>query len=184
MPWKNGGGETAEIAIAPSDAGMETFDWRISMARIASDGPFSSFPAVDRTLTLIHGSGLYLLVDGKRIELTEHFEPFSFRGESKTHATLVEGAVTDLNVMTRRDRVAHRVARVAPGHELVVAGDVSVALLFCARGRIRIECASQGEDLSCHDSVMVRERQPFSLNGDASAAALFVEIFPARGAQP
>jgi uncharacterized protein len=181
MPWKNGGGETAEIAIAPSDASIENFDWRISMARIASDGPFSSFPAVDRTLTIIDGAGLHLVVDGKRVDLRDHSEPFSFRGESKTHATRIGGTVTDLNVMTRRDRFTHRVTHMAPDCELVVARDVSVALLFCARGRIRIESARQAEDLSSHDSVLVRE--PLSLSADASADALFIEISPSPEAQ-
>lgn len=44
MPWKNGGGETVEIAIFPADASVETFEWRISMATVANDGPFSIFP--------------------------------------------------------------------------------------------------------------------------------------------
>ena len=55
-PWKNGGGTTAEIAIGPPGATLDAFDWRISMARVASDGPFSSFPGVDRTLSIIDGA--------------------------------------------------------------------------------------------------------------------------------
>jgi len=50
MPWKNGGGETVEIAISPQGAGLADFDWRVSMATVASDGPFSVFPGIDRTL--------------------------------------------------------------------------------------------------------------------------------------
>lgn len=45
MPWKNGGGVTVEIAIHPPGASVNAFDWRISMATVAQDGPFSSFPA-------------------------------------------------------------------------------------------------------------------------------------------
>ncbi|MBV9975040.1 MAG: HutD family protein, partial [Hyphomicrobiales bacterium] len=50
MPWKNGGGETTEIIASPEGAGLDEFDWRISMARVATDGPFSRFAGVDRTL--------------------------------------------------------------------------------------------------------------------------------------
>ncbi|MDP1908248.1 MAG: HutD family protein, partial [Hyphomicrobium sp.] len=32
MPWKNGGGETTEIAISPEGAALDSFDWRVSMA--------------------------------------------------------------------------------------------------------------------------------------------------------
>jgi hypothetical protein len=51
MPWKNGGGETTEIAVSPPHAGLADFDWRISMAKVASDGSFSIFPEIDRTFS-------------------------------------------------------------------------------------------------------------------------------------
>ena len=28
MPWKNGGGETVEIAVSPEGAALSDFDWR------------------------------------------------------------------------------------------------------------------------------------------------------------
>ena len=65
-PWKNGGGSTTEIAIGPAGASLEDFDWRISMARVASDGPFSDFPGIDRTLAVIKGSGLVLTIGDAR----------------------------------------------------------------------------------------------------------------------
>ena len=53
MPWKNGGGETVEIAVSPEGAALSEFDWRISMATVATDGPFSIFPGIDRTLSIL-----------------------------------------------------------------------------------------------------------------------------------
>src|ERR1700738_1518019 len=61
-PWKNGGGSTTEIAAAPEGASLDIFDWRISMAQVASDGPFSDFFGIDRTLAVIKGSGLVLMI--------------------------------------------------------------------------------------------------------------------------
>jgi environmental stress-induced protein Ves len=46
MPWKNDGGVTLEIAVLPSASSAGDFDWRISMATVAADGPFSVFPAI------------------------------------------------------------------------------------------------------------------------------------------
>lgn len=43
-PWKNGGGETAEILAFPAGAGFDDFSWRISTAIVAASGPFSAFP--------------------------------------------------------------------------------------------------------------------------------------------
>ena len=59
-PWKNGGGTTQEIACWPPGAGLESFSWRISIARIARSGPFSAFPGIDRVITLLDGAGVRL----------------------------------------------------------------------------------------------------------------------------
>ena len=51
-PWKNGGGSTREIVCRPPGAGMDGFDWRVSVATIARSGPFSVFTGVDRVIVL------------------------------------------------------------------------------------------------------------------------------------
>ena len=38
-PWKNGGGVTREVAKSPSQAPF----WRLSIANVDQEGPFSSF---------------------------------------------------------------------------------------------------------------------------------------------
>ena len=71
MPWMNGGGETIEIAVSPEGAGLASFDWRVSMARVTQPGPFSSFTGVDRTLAILDGAGLTVAVAGRHpVELT------------------------------------------------------------------------------------------------------------------
>ncbi len=64
MPWKNGGGETREVLVSPAGAALNEIDWRISLATIATDGPFSTFDGIQRTLSVIHGAGIHLTVDG------------------------------------------------------------------------------------------------------------------------
>jgi len=59
--WGNGGGTTAEILAAPDGAGFGDFDWRVSTAVVAADGPFSVFPDVDRVLCVIEGGVLELV---------------------------------------------------------------------------------------------------------------------------
>ena len=49
-PWKNGGGSTREIVCRPPGAGMDSFEWRVSIATIAQSGPFSVFAGVDRVI--------------------------------------------------------------------------------------------------------------------------------------
>jgi len=113
-PWKNGGGSTTEIATEPSGASLDTFDWRISMARVAADGPFSAFPGIDRTLAVVKGSGLVLKIGcGAPVTLACGSDPISFAGDIATSARLVAGEIIDLNVMTRRRRFGHQLRRVA-----------------------------------------------------------------------
>ncbi|MCZ0735979.1 HutD family protein [Phreatobacter sp. AB_2022a] len=108
MPWKNGGGETAEIAVHPESAGLADFGWRVSMATVASDGPFSLFPGIDRTLAVLTGAGIRLDVEGLGTRrLTPASPPLPFPADAPAGARLIDGTITDLNVMTRRGRYRH-----------------------------------------------------------------------------
>ncbi|MDG3579079.1 HutD family protein [Rhizobium sp. YJ-22] len=111
MPWKNGGGETIEIAVHPADASLETFDWRLSIATVAVDGPFSTFAGIDRTIAVLTGDGMDMRIDGKPQRLTPETVPFPFQGDSKTEAWLIGGPVRDLNIMSRRTTLRHRMER-------------------------------------------------------------------------
>ena len=121
-PWKNGGGTTTEIAVSPDRAGFDDFDWRLSVADVASDGPFSLFPDIDRTLTLIEGNGLVLAIEGREpVTLTLASEPLPFAGDIPVNATLIDGPIRDFNVMTRRGQCSHAVEK----HDLK-AGPIEV----------------------------------------------------------
>jgi environmental stress-induced protein Ves len=141
MPWKNGGGETIEIATAPEGASLENFDWRVSMAHVTADGPFSVFEDVNRTLAVIDGAGMTLAIEGRpAVTLTPASPPHEFPGDAPTSARLTDGPVADLNAMTRRGRFRHTMRRiVAPlaveGLAVVVAwGPVTVDGLVLRRG--------------------------------------------------
>ncbi|MFP5078014.1 HutD family protein [Rhizobium sp. YIM 134829] len=114
MPWKNGGGETMEIAVHPTNSGLEDFGWRVSMARVESDGHFSLFPGIDRTLALLEGDGMALAIDGAAERLvTPATEPLTFPADRPTEARLVGGPILDLNVMTRRGLWDHSVTHLS-----------------------------------------------------------------------
>ena len=102
QPWKNGGGVTREIAVMPAGAGMDDFLWRISVAEIASSGPFSRFAGIDRQIMLLEGDGVHLHGSGIDHRLGTPLAPFAFDGEAALGATLLGGVTHDLNVMTRR----------------------------------------------------------------------------------
>jgi environmental stress-induced protein Ves len=129
-PWRNGGGETREVAAEPSADGG--FAWRVSIATIAQDGPFSAFPGVDRTITLLEGAGVHLVGDGLDHLLDRIGEPFAFPGDLAIDATLLGGVNRDLNIMTRRGEWAASVrTTTAP----VVPTPGHAGLLYVLRGR-------------------------------------------------
>jgi environmental stress-induced protein Ves len=87
---------------------MDDFEWRVSLADVAADGPFSVFPGVDRVLTVIAGDGLVLEVEGKT-ERLQPGVPFAFPGDADVVARLTSGPIRDLNVMVRRGAWTARV---------------------------------------------------------------------------
>jgi environmental stress-induced protein Ves len=93
-PWKNGGGLTEEIAAHPEGAALDGFDWRISIAAVDRDGPFSRFPGVDRTITLIEGRRHAAFGPDRDVVLDTLFEPYVFDGGDAVDCTLVRGAVS------------------------------------------------------------------------------------------
>lgn len=136
MPWKNGGGVTSEIAIAPpyAQVGQLDFDWRVSLAKVEADGPFSSFPNYDRVLAIWSGKGL--VVD----DVERHsMQPFEFSGDKQIEAHLIAGPVKDFGAIFKRGCVqgemkAHSLA-IDEIHSVGVDGECFV---LCAQGELRI----------------------------------------------
>jgi hypothetical protein len=134
-PWKNGGGITREVAIFPPDSGFDNFDWRISIAEVREAGPFSMFPGIDRTMMILQGR-LALTFADREVNLDTTSQPFAFPGDVACSGAPIDGAVMDLNVMTRRGRCTATVARVSGEMELSVARHG--LLLAAASGEIRV----------------------------------------------
>jgi uncharacterized protein len=98
--WKNGGGITRELLAWP-----HAHEWilRVSVADIERDGPFSSFPDVERWFAVLAGAGVELGVSPPR-KVTMADPPYQFEGTHALHCHLLDGPTRDLNVMIHRDR--------------------------------------------------------------------------------
>lgn len=129
-PWKNGGGVTREVAVHPPGAAMDDFAWRISLAEVAADGPFSAFPGIDRILTVIEGGGMCLDLAGTVVRLDASAPSLAFAGETPVTATLVEGPIRDLNLMVRRGRWRGAVRRQAVDGACAMASKADVLMVL------------------------------------------------------
>ena len=124
MPWANGLGTSFEVASDRNVDGVWT--WRVAIAPVVSDGPFSVMPGVDRELVVIEGNGMVLDVDGELVKCTPG-QVVRFSGDSTTFARLVDGPVVDLGLMTVRGSVTGSVVVAADVGD-VIESDLLVAI--------------------------------------------------------
>lgn len=178
-PWKNGGGSTMEMAIGPAGATIEQFDWRVSLATISHNGPFSSFDGVDRTLALLDGPGMTLDIDGARHLLLDIDDGvIAFDGEAVVRATLHGAPTLDLNIMTRRARCQHKFGRrrVQGRAEFSPGGHPS--MVFLASGEsLTVSCDDERVGLVRFDAVLLEPGKLWQLEAD-DATVFIVDIYP------
>ncbi len=111
--WKNGGGVTRELLAWPT-----ADDWlvRISVADIEMDGPFSAFPGITRTITVLSGAGIWL-DSPLDMELRPKDPPCTFPGDIAPRCELLRGATRDLNAMFNEKEGVGRLQRWRTGYE-------------------------------------------------------------------
>lgn len=147
VPWKNGGGTTVEIA----SSGGEPFTWRASLARVASDGPFSDFTGYDRVLVLLEGPGFTLhFPDGDHI-VDRPLVLFPFDGATPCTATLRGGPSLDWNWMVSRTH--HKGTLVLVKKAGLVSGRVIFAL-----APAELKLSGKAVSLGRHDAVVAPDR--------------------------
>ncbi|MER7673322.1 HutD family protein [Kitasatospora sp. NPDC096128] len=167
-PWLNGGGVTREVAGFPAGAGLNAFDWRVSLADVASAGPFSPFPGIDRVITLVEGAGMALTVDGVEQLVDAPFRPFAFSGDAGTDCRLLGGPVVDFNVMTRRGRVT-AVVELLTGPGTVPVPSAATVLLVCLAGSATVD---RGTELTCYDAALIDAPGAHELRPEGVTAAI------------
>ncbi|MFJ6419071.1 HutD family protein [Paeniglutamicibacter sp. NPDC091659] len=180
-PWRNGGGVTRQIAsgklglsgnlvTVPGD----DWDWRLSIADVESEGPFSAFAGMARILTVIEGEGLAITIDGVEQRL-DRYTPLLFDGGAVTSATLPAGPIRDFNLITRTGTVNGQVGLVelSPEHpRKLVAGQLGVLL----KGQARLQDGDSGERaMGRYDTVVGGGESPLAISGSGLLAVVSLE---------
>ncbi|HEX5345344.1 MAG TPA: HutD family protein, partial [Duganella sp.] len=163
-PWKNGGGSTTEIAISPAGAHLDDFEWRVSLATIAQDGPFSSFPGIDRSLALVDGDGVLLDFGDERFVLSPSEPLIEFAGEDAVHATVTGQHTTDFNVMTRRGVCRHRLELLTVRGKEALKRRAGTTVLFLAEGEsLTLSSARERIAMVRYDTVVMEAEEDWTL---------------------
>lgn len=139
MPWKNGGGVTTELYVHPEDAGLTggEFLWRVSIAEVARDGPFSRFDGYDRRIMLIEGHGM-VLEGGPEgpIDVTAKYEPRHFLGDWDVAGRLCDGPVRDFNLLSRRRECRSTLRCTLIGGDTYFGSIDAMVLLYILEGSL------------------------------------------------
>lgn len=154
--WRNGGGWTREIHAEPS-ATDDGWDWRLSIAEITADGPFSAFPGIDRELVLLAGEGMRLRFDDAVVDVLPPYGRHRFPGEARVDGELIDGPTQDFNLMWRRDRyVAELWRRPLVGAMVVFAEPRSTWIVHLLAGHARFADGSGLPDLAMADTAILQ----------------------------
>jgi len=166
-PWRNGGGVTRELLAWP---GADDWRVRMSVAEVATDGPFSRFDGVQRWFAVLDGAGVRLRVDGNSQLITRTSEPFAFDGGAATDCELVDGPTQDFNLMLRG--AGGRIARVRGMHSAECRARQLVAL-YAGRDGARLAGQAIAPDV-----LAWRILDGDSLLQIESKSALWMEVTP------
>ncbi|MGE8620912.1 MAG: HutD family protein, partial [Achromobacter spanius] len=147
--------------------------WRVSVADIDRDGPYSRFPGYDRVSVVLTGGGVELVAevdaadvadvaDAGRITLAPGVAT-AFAGDAGFQARLVKGPVRVLNLFVLRGAAAASVVCVGGGQSAVQAGGLAqdgasthtLRIVVAAQaGRLNQAAADAGVALAAGDYVV------------------------------
>lgn len=94
------GGFTTELASYPAgaDVSNQHFLWRVSIATVSKDGPFTRFEKTQRVLMVLKGA-IHLTHDEERDCALLPFDQDRFYGNVQTVAKIGQQGATNLNLM-------------------------------------------------------------------------------------
>lgn len=173
--WQNGGGITHQLCRQDDEQGLL---WRLSIAEVATDGPFSRFDNIDRVIMLLEGSGFCLHGVGETQQtLATPLKPFAFAGETPIHCTLINGAVRDFNLMTRRGAVTPQLQVLSIGSEAQTLALSAQTLIYVVSGNVEIALEQQALTLAAqHTLSLSNESGSVQLSCIAGAKVIFIGL--------
>lgn len=173
--WQNGGGITHQLCRQDNGQGLL---WRLSIAEVASDGPFSCFDNIDRIILLLTGEGFSLHGVGDKPQVLDApLKPYSFAGETAIHCTLLDGAVRDFNLMTRRGAVQAQLQVLTIGSAIQTLLLSTQTLVYIASGSVNAVIGAKRITLEAqHTLSLSNEACTVQLSSSDSAEVIYIGL--------
>src|SRR5690606_11275861 len=182
--WSNGAGWTREIHAEP---GGGNWAWRLSIAEVEADAPFSELPGVERELVLLEGNGLRLHFDGGETrELLPPYQRLRFAGERAPGGQPLDGRAVAFNLMWRRDAIVAQLwHRPLTGAMVLFVDPGSTWIVHLLAGRAHFEGDDPLPALAMGDTALLASREGrarYVLDGGGEA--LLIRIDPQEAPGP
>lgn len=174
MPWKNGGGSTAEIT-RDGGTGLDGFGWRVSIADIGEPGGFSTFAGYQRVITVLQGNGMTLCVDGVDSRALLPLDAFAFSGDSQVSCALLGGPIRDFNLIYAAPRYHARLQWLGEAQRFLTAA--TTVLVFSISESLDVMVDGKAAQLGLHDCLQVDANMAL-LDVAVSAACCVIELSP------
>jgi environmental stress-induced protein Ves len=170
--WRNGAGETYEIASYPQGSSLDDFGWRLSLAEVSIAAPFSRFPGVERHLAVLEGA-IELEIEGQSgmLARTPSDGALCFPGDVEVFGRPTSAPARDLNLMVRRDTFTGQLLRHEYLSEYEARHDATVIVLLEPAG------LADGRVLHRYDAVWLEKGDSIALNSPVQA---FVALIKSR----
>ena len=172
--WRNGGGVTRVVARGAGTTGAgaigagangpgtgnqatdaDGWTWRVSVADITRDGPFSRFPGAQRQLRLMHGAGFELRGEHRVWRAAQLGDVLVFSGDEPVHAHLLGGPVRVWNLMLRgqswRGQLrtwTHSAHEWVQPFAMCAADELAAAIVFALEGDVAVCAATLADGLT------------------------------------
>lgn len=180
-PWKNGQGQTWEIAQEAGIAVEHPFRWRLSRAGIDRTSWFSAYPGVRRWLALAAGGALELRIDERPPHMLERIGHWiAFDGEARVESVPLDGPVQDFNLMIADPALdAQMLHRPLTGSMVLMPESGVITVFHLLDGHAQLQ-GNPAVKLLPADTRLIRGDQPGAQiqrivgGGDA----LIIRIFP------
>lgn len=171
MPWKNGLGTTQQIAIFPegADISKNDFLFRLSAASIHQNNQFSQFPSFQRLLTVIDGAGVVL--NNRPLKQNDILE---FEGEEEVDCRLVDGPVTDLGLIFKKDQFLANFAinELDQNSKKIISFNSDFGFLFSIEGKTSCSFHNQEIPIQPMDTLQINSKESIEIQVQSQKARL------------
>ena len=167
------GGTTTQLAIAPEGARYadRSFLWRVSSAAVElEESEFTALPAYWRLLATLEGEIALRHDGGEPLRL----RPLEVHGFDGAWATRSAGRCRDFNLMLRKGKAEGEMEALPLEESRPLPADPrgGEQLLFCVRGRCRVESGEDEALLQPGESLLTAAERPLLLEPEAPGTVL------------